>query len=61
MKLDELTQPYKEVCDNCLSILTVYKDKEGVSKFRCPVCGTKVTIHRVSRYHIVKDLRYPKQ
>lgn len=60
MKLADLTQPYRQICDNCLNSVIVYKNGDGLIKYQCPVCGTRIVVQRLSRYHVVKDLRFPK-
>ncbi len=60
LEFTDLTHPYKAVCDNCLNTYIVYQTEDGIISYQCPVCGAKIRIHKLSRYHFVKELRYPK-
>lgn len=60
MELEELTKPYREVCDGCHQVIVAYKSADGEIKYQCPFCGT-VTVKRYkSKYHFTKDVRRPR-
>ena len=53
-------KPVSYVCLNCHKKVIGIRDVHGVTKVRCPHCGT-VTVSRVmSRRHIVCDVYAPE-
>lgn len=50
----------KVICVNCFAKLTGLEDEAGLTRIRCPKCGT-VTISKVmGRRHIRQDIYAPK-
>lgn len=49
-----------EMCEECRNLVVPSRVSEGVFKYRCPSCGTKMVKHIVSKYHFIKDVRRPR-
>lgn len=52
-------KPVKVLCLNCHSMINAWRDEEGLTKSKCPRCGT-VTVSKVmSRRHVQYDVFAP--
>ena len=60
MELEELTQPYREICDWCHEEIIAFKSEDGKIRYRCPYCGTMTVKSFKSRNHYTKDIRRPR-
>ena len=49
-----------EMCEECGNQVSPSRVSEGVYKYRCLCCGTKMVKHIVSKYHFIKDVRRPR-
>jgi len=60
-----MQQQYKEksvrlLCNNCSNMVIGLRDKTGLTKFRCPRCGTLTVSSIVGRRHIRLDIYAPQ-
>jgi DNA-directed RNA polymerase subunit RPC12/RpoP len=52
--------PIKWVCLNCRSIIVGFQGEDGLTRIKCPHCGTVTVSKLISRRHVQVDVFAPQ-
>jgi len=53
-------KPVKVLCNNCKNTVIGIRDTNGLTKIRCPRCGTVTVFSLMGRRHVRLDIYAPQ-